>query len=183
MASDLNSCTHGFFIVVCGLICPLACGILIPWPEIKPASPALEGRFLATGPSGRVPWIIFLINDHLLLLFLLFSHTVVLDSVTPWAVAHQTPLSMGFSRHEYWSGMPFPPPGDLPDPLIKPTAPVLAGRFCITEPPEKPDNHLLPKNYSLVLKRHFISVLKSVSGSTMKKWNQKSKQRSTGKSI
>ena len=65
--------------------------------------------------------------------------------------------------------MPFPPPGDLPDPLIKPTAPVLAGRFCITEPPEKPDNHLLPKNYSLVLKRHFISVLKSVSGSTMKK--------------
>ena len=39
---------------------------------------------------------------------------------TPWAVAHQTPLPMGFSRQEYWSGLPFPPPGDLPDPGIEP---------------------------------------------------------------
>ena len=39
---------------------------------------------------------------------------------TPWSVAHQTPLSMWFSRQEYWSGLPFPSPGDLPDPEIKP---------------------------------------------------------------
>ena len=38
---------------------------------------------------------------------------------TPWTVAHQAPLSMGFSRQEYWSGLPFPSPGDLPDPGIK----------------------------------------------------------------
>ena len=40
--------------------------------------------------------------------------------VTPWTVACQAPLSMGFSRQEYWSGLPFPPPRDLPDPGIKP---------------------------------------------------------------
>ena len=45
--------------------------------------------------------------------------------VTPWTVAHQAPLSMGFSRQEYWSGLPFPPPGGLPDPGIKPRSPAL----------------------------------------------------------
>ena len=43
--------------------------------------------------------------------------------VTPWTVAHQAPLSMGFSRQEYWSGLPFPSPGDLPDPGIEPESP------------------------------------------------------------
>ena len=54
-----------------------------------------------------------------------------------WTVAHQAPLSMRFSRQEYWSGLPFPPPGDLPNPEIKPVYPTVAGRFFITEPPEK----------------------------------------------
>ena len=45
--------------------------------------------------------------------------------VTPWAVAYQAPLSMGFSRQEYWSGLPFPSPGDLPDPGIEPGSPTL----------------------------------------------------------
>ena len=44
---------------------------------------------------------------------------------TPWAVAYQASLSMGFSRQEYWSGLPFPSPGDLPDPGIKPRSPSL----------------------------------------------------------
>ena len=44
--------------------------------------------------------------------------------VTLWTVAHQAPLSMGVSRQEYWSGLPFPPPGDLPDPGIEPASPV-----------------------------------------------------------
>ena len=50
----------------------------------------------------------------------------------PWTVACQAPLSMGFSRQEYWNGLPFPSPGDLPDPEIEQTSPVspaLAGRF------------------------------------------------------
>ena len=46
---------------------------------------------------------------------------------TPWTVAHQALLSMGVSRQEYWSGLPFPPLGDLPDPGMEPTSPVLAG--------------------------------------------------------
>ena len=43
----------------------------------------------------------------------------------PWTVAYQAPLSMGFSRQEYWSGLPFPSPGDLPDPGIEPWSPAL----------------------------------------------------------
>ena len=45
--------------------------------------------------------------------------------VSPWTVAHQVPLSMGFSRKEYWSGLPFPSPGDRPDPGIEPRSPAL----------------------------------------------------------
>ena len=49
----------------------------------------------------------------------------VLFFVTPWTVAQQAPLSMEFPRQEYWSGLPFPPPGDLPDPGIKPASGLL----------------------------------------------------------
>ena len=56
----------------------------------------------------------------------------------PWTVAHQAPLSMEFSRQEYWSGLPFPPPGYLPNPGIKSVSPELAGRFFTTELPGKP---------------------------------------------
>ena len=55
-------------------------------------------------------------------------------SVTPRTAALQAPLSMGFSREGYWGGLPFPPPGDLPDPEIELTSPVLAGGFFTTEP-------------------------------------------------
>ena len=60
--------------------------------------------------------------------------------MTPWTVVHQDPLSMGFSRQKYWSGLPFHPPGDLPNPGTEPTcltSPALACRFFTTEPPGK----------------------------------------------
>ena len=60
---------------------------------------------------------------------------------TPWTAAHQAPLYMGFLRQEYWSGFPFPPPGDLPGPGIEPeslVSPALAGRFFTTKPHGKP---------------------------------------------
>ena len=57
--------------------------------------------------------------------------------VTPWTVAHQAPLSMGFSRQEYWSGLPFPSPGVLSDSGIEPTSPALVGEFFTTAPPGK----------------------------------------------
>ena len=57
-----------------------------------------------------------------------------LTLVTPWAVAHQAPLSMGFPRQEYWSWLPFPSPGDLPNPGIKPRPPALQADSLLTEP-------------------------------------------------
>ena len=60
--------------------------------------------------------------------------------VTLWTVAHQTPLSMGFSRQEYWSGLPFPSPGDLPNPEIEPRSPSLQADDLSSEPPGKPYN-------------------------------------------
>ena len=54
---------------------------------------------------------------------------------TPWAVALQTPLSTEFSRQEYWSVLPFPSPGDLPDPGIKPRSPALQADALTSEPP------------------------------------------------
>ena len=57
---------------------------------------------------------------------------------TPWTVAYQAPLSMGFSRQEYWSGLSFPSPGDLPNPGIKPESPTLQVVALTSEPPGKP---------------------------------------------
>ena len=57
---------------------------------------------------------------------------------TPWSVAHQAPLSMGFSRQEYWSGLPCPPPGTLPDPGIELGFPELEAESLLSEPPGKP---------------------------------------------
>ena len=59
---------------------------------------------------------------------------------TPWTVAYDAPLSIRFSRQEYWSGLPFPSPQNLPDPGIKPASPELACKFFTTEPPGKPLN-------------------------------------------
>ena len=64
--------------------------------------------------------------------------SIVPDSATPWTVALQAPLSVGFSRQVYWSGLPFPTSGHLPDPGIEPSSlvsPVMAGGFFTTEPP------------------------------------------------
>ena len=55
--------------------------------------------------------------------------------MTLWIVAHQAHLSIGFPRQEYWTGLPFPPPGDLPDPEAEPVSPALAGVFFTTISP------------------------------------------------
>ena len=62
----------------------------------------------------------------------------MLESATPGTVAHQALLTMGFSRLEYWSGLPFPSPGHLLNPGIEPASPALADGFFTTEPPGKP---------------------------------------------
>ena len=58
--------------------------------------------------------------------------------VTPWTVAHQAPPSMEFCRQDYWSGLPFPSPGDLPDPMIEPGCPALRADALPSKPPGNP---------------------------------------------
>ena len=73
----------------------------------------------------------------------------------PRTVACQTALSVGFSRQEYWSELPFSFPGDIPGPGVKPMSPVLAGGFFITEPPGRPlskDKYVLKKKNKATIK-------------------------------
>ena len=74
---------------------------------------------------------------------------------TPWTVARQAPLSVGFSRQEYWSEVPFPTPGALPNPgmeAVSLVSPALAGGFFTTGPLEKPiiSNNILKKMFFLI---------------------------------
>ena len=70
----------------------------------------------------------------------------------PWTVAHQAPPSMGFSRQEYWSGLPFPSPGDLPDPGIELRSPTLQADALSSAPPGKPLNTRIQVLTSKILK-------------------------------
>ena len=127
--------------------------------EIKwlgPGHIASEGEKLASGPlalhsatsvTGSNHQCCFYFQENFnmhfespfipLLVFSHFSHVQLF--ATLWTVTRQAPLSMGFSRQEYWSGLPWPPPKDLPDPGIKSASPVLQADSLPTEPPGKPD--------------------------------------------
>ena len=78
--------------------------------------------------------------------------------VTPWTVARQAPLLMGFSRQGYWSELPFPPPSDLPDPGIEPVSPGLEGGFFTTEPPGKPQYIVATQERAAVFIFHNLIV-------------------------
>ena len=69
------------------------------------------------------------------------TNSCTLSWRTPWTVAYQASPSMGFSRQEYWSGLPFPSPGDPPDPGIEPGSPILEADTLTSEPPGKPTNY------------------------------------------
>ena len=75
-----------------------------------------------------------MIHIQLILLCVCVSHSVVSDSATPWTVARQTPLSMGLSRQEYWSELPCPPPGYLPNLETEPKSPALQADSLPAEP-------------------------------------------------
>ena len=93
------------------------------------------------------------------------SRSDVSDSATPWAVALQVPLSMGFSRQEYWGGLPCLSPGDLPNPGIESRSPTLQADSLLFELPRKPHasrghwptghNHAVNKQ---VFDRHLLSI-------------------------
>ena len=67
---------------------------------------------------------------------------------TPWTIAHQAPPSMGFSRQEYWSGLPFPSPGNLPNPGIELRSPALQADALTSKPPGKPVEFFRPEYWS-----------------------------------
>ena len=92
----------------------------LPGPGMEPVSSALAGRFLTTGPPVCES----------------FSHVRLF--VTPWTVASKVPLFMDFSRQEYWSELPLPSPGDLPNPGIEPESPALQMDSLLSGPPGKP---------------------------------------------
>ena len=75
---------------------------------------------------------------HIQILSVVKSLSRVQLFVTPWTVAHQAPPSMEFSRQEYWSGLPFPSPGDLPNPGIESGSPALQADALPSESPGKP---------------------------------------------
>ena len=83
---------------------------------------------------------------------------------TPRTIVHQAPLSMGFSRQEYWSGLPFPSPGDLPDPGIAPRFPALEADSLLSELPGKPTEagHKLKRQSSLLLKDKLLENAKRI---------------------
>ena len=130
--------------VMCSHLSSNAC----PWaPTAKSASPSWVRSWppLSDCPKYQrlgeswAPVIRWPERERQIRLLLLFIHPVVSDSFeTPWATAHRAPLFMGFPRQEEWNGLPFPSPGDLPDPGIQPASPELAAEFFTTEPPGKP---------------------------------------------
>ena len=150
-----------------GLVCwplPLP-GLLSPPPQVSasptpPLPPSLCSSFTLSSPQDSLPHCLTMSHTfprycihtpHLtlpsfcffvaLVTWCLYVRSVAwlcLTLVTPRTVARRAPLSMKFSRQEYWSGLPFPPPGDLPNPETELASPALAGRFFTDEPLEKP---------------------------------------------
>ena len=87
---------------------------------------------------------------------------------TPWTIAHQAPLSMGFPRQEYWGGLPFPSTGDLPGPGIKPPSPELAGAFFATEPHGMPVCSFILS--TTIYWGSLLPVLLGICGIKQKQW-------------
>ena len=90
-------------------------------------SPALAGRFSTTSATWEA------LDNRTCVCVKSLSRVRLF--VTLWTVAHQAPPSMGFSSQEYWSGLPFPSPGDLPDPGIEPRSPALQADALTSRPP------------------------------------------------
>ena len=103
-------------------------GMELGYPGIKHGSPAVQADTLPIEPPGKSLKTPSIYTESA-------SHCRVRLFVTPQTVARQDPLCMGFFREECWSGMPFPPPGDLPDSGIEPGSPTLQADSLTSEPP------------------------------------------------
>ena len=135
------------------------------WTELKgkqksqknPRSPWKDVSWHSAIPSKAVIFLQALFCmafPHPVCLCVLSCFSRVWLYVTLWTVAHQAPLSIGFSRQEYWSGLPFPPPGNLPNPGIEPTSLAslaLTGRFFTTNVTWKASSPLLLVSYLFLI--------------------------------
>ena len=126
--------------VLCVCVSILLFGFSIPWP----CNLILTIDFWSQGPSPQCSssYIFFLAQK-----VKVKSFSRVRLFAIPWTVVYQASLSMGFSRQEYWSGLPLPSPGDLPDPGIKPRCPTLQADALPSEPPGK-FTYSSPKYYN-----------------------------------
>ena len=97
---------------------------------------------LHQGDAGLIQWCVYVC------MCVCVSCLVMSDSVTPWTVACQSPQSVEFSRQDYWSGLPFPSPGDLPDSGIEPRSPSLQADSLPSEPPGKPPIQCYPLTFT-----------------------------------
>ena len=98
----------------------------LPNPGIKPRSPYIAGRFFTVWVTREALYYAWVKSLSRVRLF-----------ATPWTIAHQAPPSTEFSREEYWRGLSFPSPGDLPDPGIEPRSPALQADTLPSEPQGK----------------------------------------------
>ena len=139
-------CLKLFFCCCCSVAtsCPMLCDPMDCSPPGSSVHGILQARVLecaaissSRGSSPpKVQTQISCIGRRFLPKGSVVSVTLVCPTLTPWTIAHQAPLSVGFSRREYWSGLSFPSPGDLPRPGIEPACPVsptLEGAFFTTE--------------------------------------------------
>ena len=123
---------------LCCIMQDLGMWDLVPWPGIEPGPPVLGAR----RPPGKslqsfLRFCVYVCETYECAMCVL-SHSVVSDSLRPYGLACQAPVSMGFSRQQYWSGLPCPPPGDLPTPGIEPRSPALQVYSLPIEPPGNP---------------------------------------------
>ena len=88
------------------------------------------------------------------------SHSVMSDSVTPWTIARQAPLSMEFSRQEYWSGYPFPSPWGLPNPGIEPRSPTLKILYYLSHQGSPKEKNRSPSNTRVLPENIFYIIIK-----------------------
>ena len=123
------------------VIVPGSWVVAVEWTRVdafwrQNAQDGLDADNGVMGGSSVIPWFLDQVSFGGLLLF--WSLSFVNSFATIWTIAHLAPLSMGFPRQEYWSGLPFTSPGDLPNPRIKPASPSSASGFFSIEQPGKP---------------------------------------------
>ena len=127
-------------------------------------------QFVSSSPLFLPPFLREQKETFLEVLLVKWSRSVVSDTRTPWTVAHQAPPSMGASRQEYWSGVPFPSPGDLPDPGIEPGSPAFQADTLTSEPPESPRGPLNPALYLRGLEIFSVSSVSLPMGAQFERW-------------